>query len=150
MLQAGYQPVGSTMCRTAACQGRRAAQRALVVLCSGPGNGGPPRLSGEEQRRALGVLSGARLFDWRQVGSQLGGTLIVDDASHKEEVQKVSRPKGARQPASLQASEHRGSHSGDTLPMWCGSSGTRGVPLACAWACSLAFASRCPPAAAGS
>lgn len=67
---------------------QHAALRATVCggsLSSGNGGGFKP-----DQRRALKVLSGARLFDLRQLGNELGGTLVVDDDSHKLAVQKVS------------------------------------------------------------
>lgn len=79
-----------------------AARRALLVVCSsGRGGGGtedPIRLTPSQllpgSGRAFTVLSGARQFEWRAVGKQMGGTLIVNDAAHKEDVQKV--PGGRR------------------------------------------------------
>lgn len=56
----------------------------LVVLAGGGG-----RLSPEQHKRAFSVLSNTRLLDWKQWGSSLGGTLIVDDISYKEDVQRV-------------------------------------------------------------
>ena len=68
----------------------RAAQRGMLLCGSGQGGeGGPPGPTPDQQRRALGVLSGARQISWKQLGDSLGGTLIVDNASHKEDVQKV-------------------------------------------------------------
>lgn len=58
-----------------------------LVLCSSGGGGG--RLTPEQHKRAFSVLSNTRLLDWKQWGSSLGGTLIVDDASYKEDVQRV-------------------------------------------------------------
>ena len=70
-----------------------AARRALLVVCSAGRGEDPSRLTPSHLLtaggRALTVLSGARQFEWRAVGKQLGGTLVVDDASHKEDVQKV-------------------------------------------------------------
>ncbi|KAL4443023.1 hypothetical protein ABPG77_008514 [Micractinium sp. CCAP 211/92] len=58
----------------------------LVVLAGGGG-----RLTPEQHKRAFSVLSNTRLLDWKQWGSSLGGTLIVDDASYKEDVQRAMR-----------------------------------------------------------
>lgn len=60
-----------------------------LVLCSSGGGGG--RLTPEQHKRAFSVLSNTRLLDWKQWGSSLGGTLIVDDASYKEDVQRALR-----------------------------------------------------------
>ena len=85
--------------RTASAGAARQQRAAgLVVAGSGgrgpaPGSGGggggeqPLRLSPDDQRRAISVLNGA--LDLKKWRSQLGGTLIVDDASHKAEVQQV-------------------------------------------------------------
>ncbi|KAL4457761.1 hypothetical protein ABPG75_012626 [Micractinium tetrahymenae] len=67
----------------------RAAHGSTWVVCSGGGGGG--RLTPEQHKRAFSVLSNTRLLDWKQWGSSLGGTLIVDDASHKEDVQRALR-----------------------------------------------------------
>lgn len=81
------------------------ARRALLVVCGGRGGSeDPSRLTPSHLLsaggRALTVLSGARQFEWRAVGKQMGGTLIVDDASHKEDVQKVP---GAARAGSMRA-----------------------------------------------
>ncbi len=62
----------------------------LVVLAGGGG-----RLTPEQHKRAFSVLSNTRLLDWKQWGSSLGGTLIVDDASYKEDVQRVGGSEGS-------------------------------------------------------
>lgn len=73
------------------------ARRVLMVVCGGSRGGGedPSRLTPSHLLsgggRAFTVLSGARQFEWRAVGKQMGGTLIVDDASHKEDVHKAVR-----------------------------------------------------------
>ena len=92
------------MRRVGGVVGARGAQRALrhagVVARGGGsggggggggGNGGPPHLTQEQQRRAVGILSAARQLDLRRLGSQMGGTLLVDDATHKAEVQQAAR-----------------------------------------------------------
>ena len=71
-----------------------------MVVCGGSRGGGedPSRLTPSHLLsgggRAFTVLSGARQFEWRAVGKQMGGTLIVDDASHKEDVHKVGAGAG--------------------------------------------------------
>lgn len=79
-------------------QASPAAQRALLVLASARGGDQQPaedpsrltpsRLLGA---KALSTVGGARLINWREWGSSLGGTMIVDDASHKQDVQKARR-----------------------------------------------------------
>lgn len=66
----------------------------LTVSAAAGGNGasdGSPHRLGS---RALSAISSARLFNFNKLGTQLGGTLVVDDASHKEEVQKVRKNAG--------------------------------------------------------
>lgn len=86
-----------------ALQGPTAARGALLVTCSGPGDLQqdpsrlePTRLPGLVPvshrllgARALQSLTGAKQINLREWGTGLGGTLVVDDASHKEEVQQV-------------------------------------------------------------
>ena len=84
----------------------RATQRGLqVAYGSGQlGDSGLPGLALDQQRRALSVPSGAQRISWRAFGDSLGGSLIVDNASHKEEVHKVGRVGviGSLSPALLQ------------------------------------------------
>lgn len=84
-----------------ALRGAPAARRVLLVVCGSSRGGGedPSRLTPSSLlsgggRAAFTVLSGAKQFEWRAVGKQLGGTLIVDDASHKEDVHKVGAGSG--------------------------------------------------------
>ncbi|EFN58812.1 hypothetical protein CHLNCDRAFT_56906 [Chlorella variabilis] len=67
----------------------RGTQRALQVVCGSGGKGSGPGLTADQQRRAVGILSAARNLDFRRLGNQLGGTLVVDDASHKQDVQQA-------------------------------------------------------------
>lgn len=107
MLRGSCQPAAL---RSAARQAT--AHRMLVVCGSGGSSGGgggedpsrltpsklgaplPSRLLGD---RAFTVLSGARQLNLKQLGTQLGGTLIVDDASHKEEVKQARGGRGGGQ-----------------------------------------------------
>lgn len=75
---------------TVAAAASRGTQRALQVVCGSGGKGSGPGLTADQQRRAVGILSAARNLDFRRLGNQLGGTLVVDDASHKQDVQQVS------------------------------------------------------------
>lgn len=86
-----------------ALRGAPAARRVLLVVCGSSRGGGedPSRLTPSSLlsgggRAAFTVLSGAKQFEWRAVGKQLGGTLIVDDASHKEDVQRVGDTRRGR------------------------------------------------------
>lgn len=74
--------------------GTASSRGTWVVLASGSGGGG--RLTPEQHKHAFSVLSNTRLLDWKQWGSSLGGTLIVDDASHKEDVQRVGDTRRGR------------------------------------------------------
>lgn len=95
----GSPPLRSALRSAAGRVGRQPRSPSLAVLCSGgsggSSGGGPGgRLTPDQHRRALSVLSNTRLLNWKEWGSSLGGTLVVDDSSHKEQVQKVRRGSG--------------------------------------------------------
>jgi hypothetical protein len=94
MLKAGG-PAAMRHALSASRQGPfRATHRGLQVVCGSgqAGDSGLPGLAPDQQRRALTVPSGAQHINWREFGDSLGGSLIVDNASHKEEVHKVGGP----------------------------------------------------------
>ena len=96
MLKAGG-PAAISHALSASRQGPfRATHRGLQVVCGSgqAGDSGLPGLAPDQQRRALTVPSGAQHINWREFGDSLGGSLIVDNASHKEEVHKVGGPGG--------------------------------------------------------
>ncbi len=106
-------------------RGAPAAKRVLLVVCSGSRGGQDPSHltpsqlpsgGGSGGGRAFTVLSGARQFEWKAVGKQLGGTLIVDDASHKEDVQKVGAAAGEAPVQCALPAPHRASLPPHMLP----------------------------------
>lgn len=102
MLRAGCQPGALRSALGAGSRQSPAAQRAFLVAVCGGSSGAedPSRLTPSRLpsltspshhllgERALATVSAPRQ-DLRSWGNQLGGTLIVDDSSHKEDVQKV-------------------------------------------------------------